>query len=172
MRFQSVPTGAEVRLVRGSEVQELGETPVTHDVDVASGPWTVDMTHPDHDDWSAPLVPPTQGATLEVTAELVERTRRRRRRGRSGDSSRPTRIAGPVRETEAPGTLEVQTRPWSRVFVDGRLVGPTPLTNVRLSPGRHTLTFVNEEYEIRERVSVTIRAGETERVVRTLTPGG
>jgi serine/threonine protein kinase len=70
------------------------------------------------------------------------------------------------------GTLAVNTRPWSQVYVDGRLIGNTPQMNISLSAGRHTVTFVNSEFSIRESRTVTITAGSTERLIVTLTPGG
>jgi serine/threonine-protein kinase len=63
----------------------------------------------------------------------------------------------------------VQTRPWSKVLVDGRLIGTTPLMNVPLSAGRHTLTFVNDDFGIRKTVKVQIEAGQTLTQVLTLT---
>jgi serine/threonine-protein kinase len=67
------------------------------------------------------------------------------------------------------GTLRVQTRPWSKVFVDGRLVGNTPLMGLELSAGRHTLTFVNDDFGIRKTVKVQVEAGQTLTQVLTLT---
>jgi serine/threonine protein kinase len=66
------------------------------------------------------------------------------------------------------GTLRVQTRPWSTVFVDGRPVGNTPLMGLELSAGRHTLTFVNDSFGIRKTVKVQIQAGQTLTQVLTL----
>jgi serine/threonine-protein kinase len=66
------------------------------------------------------------------------------------------------------GTLRVQTRPWSKVSVDGRYVGNTPLMGVELSAGRHTLTFINEEFGIRKTVRVQILAGQVTTQVLTL----
>jgi hypothetical protein len=56
-----------------------------------------------------------------------------------------------------------------RAGVDGHLVGTTPLMNVPLSAGRHTLTFVNEDFGIRKTVKVQIEAGQTLTQVLTLT---
>jgi eukaryotic-like serine/threonine-protein kinase len=67
------------------------------------------------------------------------------------------------------GTLRVNTRPWSKVFVDGRLIGNTPQMNISLSAGRHTITLVNDDFGIRKTVKVDIRAGEVETQVLTLT---
>ncbi len=58
------------------------------------------------------------------------------------------------------GTLRVQTRPWSQVFVDGRLIGNTPQTNISLSAGRHTVTFVNDEFGLRKTIRVNIKPDE------------
>jgi serine/threonine protein kinase len=58
------------------------------------------------------------------------------------------------------GTLRVQTRPWSKVMVDGRLIGSTPQMNIPLSAGSHTLTLVNDEFGLRKTLRVNIEAGE------------
>ena len=62
----------------------------------------------------------------------------------------------------------MQTRPWSKVFVDGRLVGNTPLMGVPISAGRHTLTFVNDDFNIRKTVKVEVETGQTLTQVLTL----
>jgi serine/threonine-protein kinase len=67
------------------------------------------------------------------------------------------------------GTLRVQTRPWSKVLVDGRLVGTTPLMNVPVSAGHHTLTFVNDDFGIRKSVKVQVEDGQTLTQVLNLT---
>jgi serine/threonine-protein kinase len=67
-------------------------------------------------------------------------------RGRSAPS-RPT------------GTLTARTVPWSKVFDGSRLLGTTPMANVPLSEGPHTLTFVNPELPPLKK-TVTVRAGE------------
>ncbi|MFI5309311.1 MAG: PEGA domain-containing protein, partial [Polyangiales bacterium] len=75
----------------------------------------------------------------------------------------------PAAEGGGTGTLRVQTRPWSNVLVDGRMVGTTPLMNVPVSAGRHTLTFVNDDFGIRKTVKVQIEAGQVLTQVLTLT---
>jgi serine/threonine-protein kinase len=63
----------------------------------------------------------------------------------------------------------VQTRPWSKVSIDGRPVGTTPLMNVPLSAGSHTLTFTNDDFGIKKVVKVQIEAGQVLTQVLTLT---
>jgi len=68
------------------------------------------------------------------------------------------------------GTLRVMTRPWSQIYVDGRLVGTSPQANIQVAAGTHRLTLVNPALNIRQTVSVTVRAGETVTKVLTLEP--
>src|SRR6185503_20500662 len=61
------------------------------------------------------------------------------------------------------GWLTIRTVPWAKVFEGGRLLGTTPMANVPLSDGAHTLTFVNPDRAPVER-TVHVRAGEESRV--------
>ncbi|MCZ7678816.1 MAG: protein kinase [Sandaracinaceae bacterium] len=151
VRFDSTPSGARVTLVRGSERRNIGETPVTSAVETSGGAWTVEMTRAGHEDWSSPLTPPSGQAEHTVTATLVERARvavrgggRRdppvRDTGGGGGTDTPTRVES---GGGGPGTLRVNTTPWSQVFVDGRLIGNTPQMNISLPAGRYTITLVN-----------------------------
>jgi hypothetical protein len=58
------------------------------------------------------------------------------------------------------GTLRLNTRPWSQVVVDGRMVGNTPQPNLQLSAGKHKLQLVNQQLGVNKTVTVTIKAGE------------
>jgi len=66
-----------------------------------------------------------------------------------------------------PGYLTVRTIPWSQVYEGTRLLGTTPLANVPLLPGSHTLTFVNPERPTVKR-AVAIKAGQEKRVALEL----
>jgi len=61
---------------------------------------------------------------------------------------------------DLPGTLVINTDPWSRVTIDGRDVGETPLQGVSLSAGAHTLVCVNPETGLSHRETITLRPGE------------
>ena len=58
------------------------------------------------------------------------------------------------------GTLRINTRPWSRVIIDGKLIGNTPQFNVPLRAGTHTVNLVNPEFGLNKTVSVEIKAGQ------------
>ena len=42
-------------------------------------------------------------------------------------------------------SFTVQTKPWSRVYLDGKYVGATPIYKHALKPGEHALRLVNED---------------------------
>lgn len=116
---------------------------------------------------SAPAEAATPEATPAGRRESTERTTPR--------STRPRPRATPARErrrepapTEAPtglGLLSVRTVPWSRVVVDGRELGQSPLVHAPTAAGPHTLTLTPGEGAAAPRtVSVNIRAGEVTRV--------
>ncbi len=59
----------------------------------------------------------------------------------------------------AMGALVVNTDPWSRVTVDGRDVGVTPLPDVPLAAGRHQLVCTNPDSGLVHRETVVIPPG-------------
>ncbi|HUB07991.1 MAG TPA: PEGA domain-containing protein, partial [Myxococcales bacterium] len=61
--------------------------------------------------------------------------------------------------TGAMGSLVVNTEPWSRVTIDGRDVGQTPLPNLPLRPGRHLLVCTNPDTGLVHRETVVIPPG-------------
>ena len=72
----------------------------------------------------------------------------------------PAPVATPAVAADAPGTLRLNSRPWSRVYIDGRLVGNTPQTSLQLSPGWHTVTLVNPEFGLQKVITLRIKPGE------------
>jgi len=71
----------------------------------------------------------------------------------------PPRVAA-----QGTGLLLVVARPWGNVRVDGVGMGTTPLDTISLRAGVHSVVVQHPSYEPVER-KVTIRAGQTERIV-------
>ena len=69
--------------------------------------------------------------------------------------------AAPVRVAVAKGKLTLSTTPWSRVFEGARLLGETPLVELALPVGKHTLRLKNTERGLSKTISVEIKAGKT-----------
>jgi serine/threonine-protein kinase len=80
------------------------------------------------------------------------------------DASTPAPVAAVVDAgaavNRAPGALVLEATPWAEVTVDGRRVGETPLANVPVPPGVHTLVFKNPETGKSVRRVVTVYPGQ------------
>ena len=57
--------------------------------------------------------------------------------------------------------LFVDSKPWSNVFIDGKSVGQTPVTNLNISAGNHTLRLVNPDLNQTKTVSIQAKPGQT-----------
>ena len=62
-----------------------------------------------------------------------------------------------------PALMSVNAIPWGSVYIDGRLVGNTPLLEERLSPGRHRLRVEHEGYRPYERM-IDVASGQRLRI--------
>lgn len=187
VRFASTPPGASVLLVGPSRERRLGVTPTEVDVDMQHGPYTVRMTLDGFAEWSEPLQVTGSAREFDVTATL-QRAGRVTPGGTTAGSAPSGTMTddGAGMDTPAvvameepaetpmtaggtgPGTLRINTRPWSQVYVDGRLIGNTPQMNISLPAGSHRVTLVNPDFNIRQSVSVTIEAGQVTTRVLTL----
>ena len=58
------------------------------------------------------------------------------------------------------GILQLNSMPWTEVYLGKKKLGITPILNARLPPGTHTLRMVNPKAGIDKRISVTIQAGK------------
>lgn len=81
---------------------------------------------------------------------------------RETTATAPVAAATPT-PAEAPSTgrLSLVTVPWSRVELDGRVVGNTPLVGIELPAGSHVLVLTNPEAGITMRYPVSIEPGRT-----------
>jgi hypothetical protein len=89
-------------------------------------------------------------------------------------SAEPVAEPAPSRETQPSaaggiGLLRLNSRPWSQVFVDGKLVGNTPQMGMRLPTGSHRIELVNREMGMSKKFQVKIVADEVVTRIETLT---
>ena len=69
------------------------------------------------------------------------------------------------------GTLDIGSRPvWSRIKVDGRVVGETPVLGVKLAAGTHVVEAIPEGRRAPLRRSVVVSADQSARVVFDVPP--
>jgi uncharacterized caspase-like protein len=63
------------------------------------------------------------------------------------------------------GAITVNTQPWAHVLLDDERAGDTPLTIANVEPGEHVLKLrLKGRMHKEKQVTVTVKAGETERV--------
>ena len=105
-----------------------------------------------------PRAPP-QARRTQPAAGTAKRARRPTPKPAPAKRVRPTPAV--EAKPQGKGVLRINSRPWSRVIVDGRLVGNTPQTNIRLSAGKHRVRLVNPKFKMERTLSVTIRPDET-----------
>ena len=68
---------------------------------------------------------------------------------RGGDTRRQTNPPPAPPAAAAPGFITVNSNPPGEVFIDGRDVGPTPVVEFSVSPGRHTIRVERAGYKTR-----------------------
>jgi serine/threonine-protein kinase len=61
----------------------------------------------------------------------------------------------------APTTVLIKVAPWAQVFLDGHLLGVTPLAPARVTPGEHSVVLVNARLGVRKKVSVLVRPNQS-----------
>jgi serine/threonine-protein kinase len=74
----------------------------------------------------------------------------------------------PATTSAPPGTLRINSRPWSQVFIDGRLIGNTPQMAVSVPAGRYTVRLSNPELGMSKTIILQVAAGELVTRVETL----
>lgn len=89
---------------------------------------------------------------------------------RNRDSSGPKRTGGGAEKpsrasnaaaTSGEGVLALNTIPWSQVYVDEKLIGNTPQPKIALKSGKHKVTLVRNDLDLKKTLTVTINNGET-----------
>jgi len=73
----------------------------------------------------------------------------------------------PVAVAQEDGVLSLGSKPPCQIFIDGRNTGlMTPQREIKLSPGPHKITLLNNEIGFRDTFTVNITAGQTTRQIK------
>ncbi len=78
--------------------------------------------------------------------------------------SKSKSVRGPNKANKATA-LRIRVKPYAEVFLDGRLVGQTPIPDQPVEPGLHSIILVNNELGVRRSFQLQARAGETKNFV-------
>ncbi len=151
--FLTLSTEPSTARVRVGDRELSGASP--HRVRVTTGqPLVVVATAPGHVTETRTLRP-TPGQTVAVPTLHLSRDRR------PGPAAPPPGPAPVVDRT--PGRLTVGSNPWCNVTIDGTSRGQTPVVNLSLPPGRHTIVCTNPERGTQTR-TVELGPGQSLRV--------
>ncbi len=196
-KFTSEPPGAVVTLVSGGEKQELGPTPVEAKLDPAKRyevvfekDGYVTQTKPIEFTGRAeePVVAVLERTRVAAVRDNSHRpTRDRPSHDRTSDKvpdKAPDKVPDKVPDKtpdkvpdKTPdksggdewGTIGLGSRPPCTIFIDGRNTGnKTPQRDIKLKAGRHKVTLVNNEYNIKETFTITVKEGKNKPVVKNL----
>ncbi len=86
-------------------------------------------------------------------------------------SPREPRVTGPAESNPPPdaaqGKLSIGAKPPCAIFIDGKDTGRmTPAIGLEVKPGTVTVLLVNGEFGIKEKFTVTVKAGETTKIIK------
>jgi hypothetical protein len=87
-------------------------------------------------------------------------------RSRQTVNIRPGEIV-PLRVEPPDGRVSINAQPWAQVWIDGNLVGETPLANLAVRVGEHEVTFRHPQLgELRQ--TAMVKSGELTRISANL----
>ena len=75
----------------------------------------------------------------------------------------------PKENTDDTGTLDIYCNPPTKVLVDGKPAGTTPISQYKVKPGRHDVTFADEKTGNRT-MSITVAPSEGQTVTSDRPP--
>jgi serine/threonine protein kinase len=145
---------AASQLIPGAPTVEATPTPVA-----VATPTPAPVATPE------PTPEPTPEAVPEPTPEPVA-VAKATPTPRPKATPEPTPTPKPVVASGPPGTVSINSIPWSDVYIDGKLVGPTPVQKKALSPGEHRIEFVCKGCKEEQRRTVLHRVESGEHKVQ------
>jgi serine/threonine protein kinase len=180
-------TGAKVYIVSGSDRRELPILPISVDIDT-SKTWQLEATKLGYADYRKPIGFDDGQAekTFDVTLDPRLGGPPFTAAPPPAPEPRPVSRPAPAPVARAPvaekadkaeegaaagggeSLLDINSIPVSNVILDGKPIGTTPRLHVNVSPGSHTVQFVNAEQGLKKTITVKVGAGETARAIAKL----
>ncbi|MDJ0765185.1 MAG: serine/threonine-protein kinase [Myxococcota bacterium] len=174
--FQTSPGGARATLYHNRERKEIGTTPVTKLLNTDQE-YKIKFSRDGYTDVVKMIEYEPGQEKMTVFATLFQSHRgtsssRPRPKPATTTTTKPSETPRPSTTTggeeKTTGTLSVQTRPWSKVYINGQFIKNTPLVNHPLKPGSYQVSVENPSYSIKKSYRVTIRPGKATTLVKTL----
>jgi serine/threonine-protein kinase len=176
-------SGARVFIVSGSDHWELPALPISVDLDT-SKQWSLVASKPGFNDYNQLITFDDGKAEKAFTVALDPKTATVAfgNPAPAAYNSPPYRPAAaspapaPAATPQAGSNdgaaaarrqtfLKINSIPVSLVMLDGKPIGSTPKLKYRVSPGAHSLVFVNPDQGFEKQISVAVVAGQTKAAI-------
>jgi serine/threonine-protein kinase len=164
-------------LVSGGERKEVTPLPLSIDPIDPSKSWSIEASKAGFADFKQAITFDDGQAEKTINVSLDSKTATATTAAATGATPAPqTAPATPATQPAAqPATpkpapaevasgeafLNINSIPASSVVLDGKPLGTTPQLKVKVSPGAHSVLFVNAEQGLKKSVQVTVGSGET-----------
>lgn len=174
--------GAKVYLVNGTNRKEVPQFPMAIEFD-PNEKWELQATKDGHDDYREPISFDDGQAEKTFTVSLAPKGTAAKPTAPAFTPAAPAHPAPAAKEPAAPvakaappapkeepkkeaaaggeAVLKINSLPASSIVLDGKPIGVTPQTHVTVTPGTHTIMFVNSEQSLKKTITVEVKAGET-----------
>jgi serine/threonine protein kinase len=107
---------------------------------------------------------PHDAAVIAAAQDAAQRDEAAHTRAAAPADPRPAAPPRPPRPAPRPsgppGWITIDSQPWATIYIDGKDYGPTPVGNVALAPGRHSVRAVTPSGATKE-LSIWIETGKT-----------
>jgi serine/threonine protein kinase len=168
--------GAKVYLVSGGERKEVTPLPLSIDPIDPAKSWAIEASKAGFSDFKQAITFDDGQAEKTINVTLDSKTAAATTAATPATPGPQTAPATPTPQpatqptTPKPAPAEVATGeaflninsiPASSVVLDGKPLGPTPQLKVKVSPGTHSVLFVNAEQGLKKSVQVSVGSGET-----------
>jgi eukaryotic-like serine/threonine-protein kinase len=151
--------GARVVLVSGKERRAVRQFPVTIDIDTKQT-WSIEASKVGFIDYKADITFDDGEAEKTFTIDLQEKGKPPKK---TEDTKGPTSTKekdDPKAKAGGQAKLNIISIPPSNVILDARPIGMTPLFAYPVSPGTHTIVFINPD-KGKKTLIIGVRPGET-----------
>jgi serine/threonine-protein kinase len=185
--------GAKVNLIGPSARKEVTQLPIAIEFD-PSEKWEIVATKDGYEEFREPIT--FEDGQAEKTISIALGAKAAGNASASASSSpsgstpapspRPSgpRTALPPSRTDGPKSddkpsadpeaetfLKINSLPAASIMLDGKSIGVTPQPHVVVTPGSHTVTFVNSELSLKKTITVDVKAGESKAAFARLRDG-
>jgi hypothetical protein len=145
----STPAEARAENAAAPSTSETRSTPAEARAENAAAPSTSDTS-------STPSTAPeaTRDVLADRPSDKLDDLLAPSTPAKSGDS------AAAASDSDAHGTLRINSRPWSQVYVDGKLIGNTPQMSIDVKAGAHNVRLVNSEFSMSKILELDVAPGE------------